>query len=324
MMALQCELCPRRCVLGQGERGSCRVRVNLDGKLVSLVYGFPCAMHIDPVEKKPLYHFLPGTSILSLATAGCNLHCLNCQNWEISQLDPEDGTASQVPPQTLLDLAKKHGCPSIAYTYTDPVIYYEYALESSRIAKENGIKNVLVTAGYINIKPWKRLLEVTDAANIDLKGITNEFYEKVCSATLRPVLDSLVAAREAGIVLEVTHLIIPTLNDNPRDTARLCRWIRENLGPDTPVHFSRFHPRYKMRNLPPTPSATLDRAYEIAHEAGLEYVYIGNILTRKGQDTICPGCSQMLVSRSGFKVRETLVSEGKCPKCGKEIPGLWK
>ncbi len=323
-MTLQCELCPRRCVLGEGARGNCRVRVNLDGRLVSLVYGFPCAMHVDPMEKKPLYHFLPGTSILSLATAGCNLHCLNCQNWQISQLDPEESTASHVPPQALVDLARKHECPSIAYTYTDPVIYYEYTLESSRLAKKNGIKNVLVTAGYINPEPWKKLLEVTDAANIDLKGITNDFYEKVCSATLRPVLDSLVAARKAGIVLEVTHLIIPTLNDAPRDTAKLCRWVKENLGSDTPVHFSRFHPRYKMKNLPATPSATLDRAYEIAHEEGLEYVYIGNILSRKGQDTVCPKCSHLLVLRSGYRVRENLIADAKCPKCGKRISGEWK
>ena len=323
MKTLQCKLCPRRCVLGPDERGNCRVRVNLDGKLVSLVYGFPCALHIDPVEKKPLYHFLPGTSTLSLATVGCNLHCLNCQNWEISQQDPEDSTAMHVPPEALVELAERHSCPSISYTYTDPIVYCEYTLDSSRLARVKGMRNVLVTAGYVNPGPWKKLLEVTDAANIDLKGITNDFYEKVCSATIRPVLKSLVLAREAGIFLEITHLVIPTLNDDPKDTARLCRWIHENLGADTPLHFSRFHPRYKMKNLPPTPAATLDRAYELARENGLNYVYIGNILSFRGQDTVCAKCSKVLVQRRGYKVLGNLITGGKCPGCGNVIPGLW-
>lgn len=322
-MTLQCELCPRYCVIEPGERGDCRVRVNIDGKLTTVVYGYPCALHIDPVEKKPLFHFLPGTKILSLATVGCNLHCRNCQNWEISQQEPVDSRAYHLPPNNLVQLTKKYKCPSLAYTYTDPVIFYEYTCDSAKLAKENNLKNVLVTAGYINPKPWKKMLEVTDAANIDLKGINNDFYEKVCSATLKPVQKSLVMAKEAGILLEVTHLIIPTLNDKPEDTKKLCKWIKENLGADTPIHFSRFFPRYKMRNLPATSAETLDRAYDIAKEAGLEYVYIGNILSKKGQNTYCPKCNKLLIERSGYKILKNVIKNGKCP-CGKEIYGVWQ
>lgn len=323
-MALQCELCPRYCVIEPGERGDCRARVNIGGQLTSVVYGYPCAMHIDPVEKKPLFHFMPGTKILSLATVGCNLHCRNCQNWEISQQEAQDSTAFYVPPDNLPELAKKYKCPSIAYTYTDPVIYFEYTYDGSKLAKEHNLKNVLVTAGYINPNPWEKLLTVTDAANIDLKGITNDFYDQVCFASLKPVQTSLVMAKKAGIELEVTHLMIPTLNDKPKDTKKLCRWIKENLGKDTPLHFSRFFPRYKMKNLPPTSAETLNRAYDIAKEEGMEYVYIGNILSKKGQNTYCPKCDHLLVERLGFKIMKNVIKNGKCPKCGKEIYGVWK
>ena len=323
-MTLQCELCPRYCVIEPGERGDCRVRVNMDGKLTTVVYGYPCTVHVDPVEKKPLFHFLPGTKIFSLATVGCNLHCKNCQNWEISQQEPEDSTAHNVPPEKLIELAKQYSCPSLAYTYTDPVIFYEYTCDSAKLAKENNIRNVLVTAGYINPKPWAKMLKFTDAANIDLKGITNAFYEKVCSATLKPVQEALVMAKKAGILLEVTHLIIPTLNDKPEDTRKLCRWIKTNLGEETPLHFSRFFPRYKMKNLPATSAKTLDRAYEIAKEEGLHYVYIGNILSAKGQNTYCPECDKLLIERSGYKILQNVIKDGKCPQCDKDIYGVWK
>lgn len=323
-MALQCELCPRYCVIEPGERGDCRVRVNIEGKLTTVVYGYPCAMHIDPVEKKPLFHFLPGTKTLSLATVGCNLHCRNCQNWEISQQEPVDSSAFHVEPKDLTTLAKKYNCPSLAYTYTDPVIYYEYTCDSARLAKKNNIKNVLVTAGYINPKPWQEMLKVTDAANIDLKGITNDFYDKICYASLKPVQKSLVTAKKANILVEVTHLIIPTLNDKPEDTRKLCRWIKENMGKETPLHFSRFFPRYKMKNLPPTPAETLDRAYEIAKSEGLQYVYIGNILSKKGQNTYCPKCDKLLIERTGYKILKQAIKDGKCPQCGNEIYGVWK
>jgi pyruvate formate lyase activating enzyme len=323
-MAVQCELCPRFCVIESGERGDCRVRVNIDGKLTTLVYGYPCTVHVDPVEKKPLFHFLPGTKILSLATVGCNLHCKNCQNWEISQQEPEDSTAYRISPERLIELAKQYKSPSLAYTYTDPVIFYEYTCDSAKLAKEKNIRNVLVTAGYINPEPWKKMLKYTDAANIDLKGISNDFYEKVCSATLEPVQKSLVMAKEAGILLEVTHLIIPTLNDKESDTRKLCRWVKANLGKETPLHFSRFFPRYKMKNLPPTSAATLDRAYAIAREEGLDYVYIGNIMSKKGQNTYCPQCDELLIERSGYKILRNVLKDGKCPKCSKKIYGVWK
>lgn len=323
-MSVQCELCPKYCIIKPGQSGNCRARINIDEKLTTVVYGFPCAVNIDPVEKKPLFHFLPGSKILSIATVGCNLHCLNCQNWEISQANPEDSEAMLCLPETLLELTQKHDCPSLAYTYTDPVIYYEYTYDSAKLAHEKKIRNVLVTAGYINPEPWKRLLEYTDAANIDLKGITDEFYRDVCSASLQPVLDALIAAKEAGIELEVTNLIIPTLNDKPAEIRELVRWIKTNLGDEIPLHFSRFFPKYKLRNLPPTPPKTLDTAYEIAKEEGMHYVYIGNIVSEKGQNTYCPDCNKLLIGRSGYTILQNVLKEGSCPNCGKKIYGVWK
>ncbi|HNT86362.1 MAG TPA: AmmeMemoRadiSam system radical SAM enzyme [Candidatus Hydrogenedentes bacterium] len=213
-MAVQCDLCPKQCVIAPGQSGECRVRVNVDDRLVAVTYGYPCAVHVDPIEKKPLYHFLPGTPIFSIATAGCNLHCKNCQNWEISQANPEDTRAYHLPPADLLRAAREYECVSIAYTYTDPNVYYEYTLDSCVLAHEAGLKNVLVTAGYINPEPMDRLYRHVDAANIDLKGMTEEFYRDVCGATLAPVLDTLVRAKALGVWVEVTNLVIPTLNDS--------------------------------------------------------------------------------------------------------------
>ena len=323
-MSVQCELCPKLCVVEPGQSGDCRVRVNIDGVLTSVVYGFPCSMHIDPMEKKPLFHFMPGSRILSLATVGCNLHCLNCQNWEISQADPEESTAAHCPPEKLIELAKNYSCPSIAYTYTDPVVYYEYTYDSAKLARQANIKNVLVTAGYISPEPWKQLLKYVDAANIDLKGMTEEFYREFCSATLKPVLDGLVLARASGILLEITNLIIPTLNDKPSQIRQLVKWIRANLGSDTPVHFSRFFPRYKMRNLPATSSETLDTARKIALDEGLHFVYIGNIQSAEGQNTYCPNCRNLLIERSGYLILQNRLEKGGCPKCQSEIYGVWQ
>jgi pyruvate formate lyase activating enzyme len=323
---VQCELCPKLCLIEPGQSGECRVRINLDGVLRTVVYGFPHygSIHIDPVEKKPLFHFLPGTGILSLATVGCNLHCLNCQNWEISQANPEESRAVSWPPEKLVQLARQSRCPSIAYTYTDPIVYYEYTYDSAKLAKDKGLRNVLVTAGYINPEPWKRLLELVDAANIDLKGMTDEFYRRVCSGTLKPVQNALVLARAAGILVEVTNLIIPTLNDKPEQIRELARWIKANLGGDTPMHFSRFFPRYKMQHLPPTSAKTLDLAREIAVSEGLNYVYIGNIRSKVGQNTYCPSCSRLLIERSGYTILQYQLKDGCCPDCGKQIHGVWK
>ena len=323
-MKVQCELCPKQCLIEPGQSGECRVRINIDGVLKTVVYSYPSSIHIDPIEKKPLFHFLPASKILSIATVGCNLHCRNCQNWEISQANPEESEAFYCPPARLVQLSRQYQCPSIAYTYTDPIIFYEYTLDTSKLAKENNIRGVLVTAGYINEEPWKDLLGYVDAANIDLKGMTEEFYRDICSGTLKPVLNALVVAKASGILVEVTNLIIPTLNDKPEDIRKLARWIRSNLGSETPLHFSRFFPHYKMRNLPPTSLKMLDTAREISMSEGLDYVYIGNILTKEGQNTYCPSCEVLLIERSGYTIVQNRLEEGLCPDCDKEIYGVWK
>lgn len=323
-LKVQCELCPKNCVIEPGQSGECRVRINIDGVLRTVVYGYPCSIHVDPIEKKPLFHFLPGSSILSIATVGCNLHCRNCQNWEISQANPEESEAYFVPPQKLVEAAKKKGYQSIAYTYTDPVIFYEYTLDTAKLARDENIRSVLVTAGYVNKEPWERLLKYVDAANIDLKGMTDDFYRSVCAGTLKPVQESLVLAKAGGILVEVTNLIIPTLNDKPEEIRQLCRWVRANLGAETPLHFSRFSPRYKMRNLPATSAETLDTAREIAMSEGLHYVYIGNIRSEEGQNTYCPGCNGLVIKRVGYAILQNRLKQGRCPDCGREIYGVWK
>jgi len=323
-MDVQCELCPKGCVIAPGQSGECRIRVNRDGVLRAVTYGHPCSVHVDPVEKKPLFHFLPGTGILSLATVGCNLHCKNCQNWEISQENPENAAAYRLPPEEIPALARRERCPSVAYTYTEPLVYYEYTLEGCIACRREGIRSALVTAGYINREPMERLCRVVDAANIDLKGFTEEFYRDVCGATLQPVLDTLVLAKSMGVLVEVTNLVIPTLNDSEGQIRPLCRWIARNLGRETPLHFSRFHPQYRMRNLPPTPAAALDRAREVALSEGLQFVYIGNILRPDGEDTFCPGCRKPLVERRGFQILQNRIREGRCPDCGAKIYGIWK
>ncbi len=325
-MKVQCELCPKLCLIQPGQSGECRVRINIDGVLRTVVYGYPCSIHVDPIEKKPLFHFLPGTGILSVATVGCNLHCTNCQNWEISQANPEDESirAYACPPEKLIALTRQNKCPSVAYTYTDPVVYYEYTYDSAELARQAGIRNVLVTAGYINAAPWKKLLRFVDAANIDLKSISDDFYRRICSATLKPVQDALVLARASSALVEVTNLVIPTLNDEPEQIGELARWIKANLGAETPLHFSGFYPRYKMRNLPPTSLKTLETARRIAIDEGLEYVYIGNVASKDGQNTYCPGCSKLLIERSGYTILQNLLEQGSCPDCQREIHGVWK
>jgi pyruvate formate lyase activating enzyme len=322
-VTVQCELCPRQCLIEPGERGECRVRINIDGTLRSVVYGHPCAVHVDPVEKKPFFHFLPASTSLSLATVGCNLHCLNCQNWEISQANPESSEAARCSPSDLVELARRHHCQSLAYTYTDPVAYYEYVYDTARIARAHGIRNQLVTAGYVRRKPWQRLLEQVDAANIDLKALSDTFYQEICSATLQPVLDTLVLTRACGVHLEVVNLVIPTLNDQPAQLRALARWVKENLGREVPLHFSGFYPQYKMRHLPPTSEATLERAREIAIEEGLDFVYVGNVRSERGQNTYCPGCRRLLIARVGFRVKQNHLQAGRCPDCGQEIYGVW-
>lgn len=323
-MLIKCQLCPKACQIAEGERGDCRVRVNIDGKLRSLTYGYPCSIHIDPVEKKPLFHFYPGSPILSLATAGCNLHCKNCQNWQISQSNPEDIPAYKLCPQDVVKLTLQKNCSMIAYTYTDPSAFYEYALDTSTFAKQESLKNVLVTAGYLNREPMKRLFKVTDAANIDLKFFDDRMYRKITTASLSPILDGLKLAVEMGVWLEITYLIIPTLNDDFLQIEKMCVWIKANLGEDVPLHFSRFYPHYLLKNLPPTPVPVLEKAKEIAKEAGINYVYIGNVWGKEGENTYCPYDNKLLVKRVGYTIVENHLENGKCKFCGRKIAGRWK
>lgn len=323
-MAVQCDLCPKYCVIRPGESGDCRIRVNIDGKLRAVTYGFPSAAHIDPIEKKPLNHFLPGTSIFSIATVGCNLHCKNCQNWEISQQDPEEAVAFPLAPAGVVEQAKRTGCVSIAYTYTDPSAYYEYTLDSCVQARQAGLRNVLVTAGYLNEPPLRELCKFVDAATIDLKAISDRFYREICGATLAPVLNYLVVCKAMGVHVETSNLLIPTLNDKDEEIGALCRWIKENLGSETPLHFLRFFPQYRMRHLPPTPASTLTKAREIALTSGLDYVYVGNLLEADGSTTRCPSCRRILIRRAGHQVLENSLADGSCPACKRRVYGVWK
>jgi pyruvate formate lyase activating enzyme len=329
-MKVQCELCPKSCVIAPGQSGECRIRVNVDGKLLAVTYGYPCAVHVDPVEKKPLCHFLPGSKIFSLATVGCNLHCINCQNWEISQENPEnprlfeERRVSHVPPEEVPGLARRLGCASVAYTYTDPVVFYEYTLDTCIRAHEEGLRNALVTAAYINTEPLKELCRYVDAANVDLKAFSDTFYRDVCGATLQPVLNALVTMKAAGVLLEVTNLVIPTLNDKDNQIRDLCRWVVANLGRETPLHFSRFFPRYKLERLPSTPAATLDRAREIARAEGLHHVYVGNILRPDGGNTFCHSCGMLLIERRRYVILANHLEKGRCPKCKTEVYGTWR
>jgi len=320
---IQCELCPRRCRVPNGKRGYCRVRENRDGKYYSLVYGNPCAVHLDPIEKKPFFHLLPSTTSFSLATAGCNLQCKFCQNWEISQASPEDVYGYEVPPELIVSKAKEMGASSIAYTYVEPTIFYEYMSDIGALAKKAGLLNVYHSNGFINPEPLRNLCSVLDAANIDLKGYTEEFYREVCDGELKPVLETLKTLRKEKVHLEITHLVIPTKNDDMPILKEMCLWIKKELGAETPIHFSRFYPLYKLKSLPPTPVSTLERARAVALSAGLEYVYIGNVPGHEGENTFCPKCRKIILQRSGYVVGEVHVKGGKCSYCGKPIPGIW-
>jgi pyruvate formate lyase activating enzyme len=321
--SVRCKLCPRECELAHLERGDCRVRINYEGRLVTLVYGKPCAVHVDPIEKKPLFHFLPATGAFSIATAGCNLHCKFCQNWDISQFNPEDTRNIDLTPERVVAVARSRSCRTIAYTYSEPIIFYEYTYDTSVIARGEGIKNVLVTAGFINEEPLRKLCQVIDGANVDLKSFSDEYYQRLCSGRIQPILDTLKIMREEGVIVEITNLIIPTLNDDIDMIQRMCAWIVKELGPDTPLHFSRFYPHYKLKNLPPTPAETLVRAREAAMKEGLYYVYIGNLPGMGGEDTICPNCKNVIIERVGYHVPAIHMTDGACDFCGKKIYGVW-
>ncbi|MBN1871002.1 MAG: AmmeMemoRadiSam system radical SAM enzyme [Candidatus Omnitrophica bacterium] len=320
---VQCLLCPRSCVLKDGMRGFCRVREPRGGKQYTLVYGNPTAVHVDPIEKKPLFHFLPGTSVFSIATAGCNYRCKNCQNWQISQSGPEDTYNQSLPPEAVVDKTLQYKCPTIAYTYTEPAIFYEYMLDTAKAAKALGIRNVLHSNGSLNAAPAEELSLYLDGANIDLKGFTQDFYSKVPEGDLDTVLNTLKILRKNKVHLEITNLVIPTLNDDMKTIKEMCRWVVGELGCDTPLHFSRFHPTFKMKNLSPTSIKTLEEARDVARTAGLNYVYIGNIPYHEAENTYCPKDGKVVIKRLGYQIIENHLSNGKCGFCGTEIPGVW-
>ncbi len=320
---VQCNLCPHRCIIADGERGTCRVRENRGGRLYSMVYGNPCTWHVDPIEKKPFYHFLPTVSAFSIATAGCSLRCLYCQNWNISQVPPEETQNIDLPPADVVRVAYQQQAPVIAYTYSEPMVFYEYMLDTARLAREQGMYNVVISAGYVNSEPLRELCQTVDAVKIDLKGYDEDFYREVCEAELGPVLEAIRTVYESGVHLEIVNLVAPTLNDSLEQLRALARWVARDLSPDVPVHFSRFHPQYKLTNLPPTPVETLDRARQITLEEGVRFVYVGNVPGHAGNHTYCPTCGEILVRREGFSVTEYHLAGGTCAYCGEPISGVW-
>jgi pyruvate formate lyase activating enzyme len=317
---VQCILCPKLCVIKEGAVGQCRVRENVKGKLYSKVYGKPCSLAVDPIEKKPLYHFLPGSKVFSFGTIGCNLHCDFCQNWEISQANDFD--CEFISPKAVVEKAKQAGCKSIAYTYNDPIVFYEYALDIMKIAKKEGIKNIIVCNGFINQEPLKEWCKYIDAANIDLKSFDDRFYRKYTTAWLEPILESIKTIKKAGVWLELTNLIIPKLNDNIEQIKEMCEWIKENVGKDVPLHFSAFYPCNKMLDKIPTPASTLMMSREIALKSGLNYVYVGNVLANEASNTYSPKGKKVAIERGRFNIVKNNIKQGMLNK--EKIVGVWK
>ncbi len=321
---VKCQLCPRYCVISPGRRGYCRVRENQGGSLFAVSYAKPVAVHLDPIEKKPLFHFLPSQTAFSVATAGCNLDCKFCQNWEISQGRPEELRFTALSPEQLVDKALASGAPVLAYTYTEPTVFYEYMLDTCRIARLRGLKNVMHSNGYINEEPLRKLAKFLDAANVDLKGFKEEYYAKICEGSLAPVLKSLKILKEEGVHIEITNLVLSGFNDDSDSIAKMCLWIKDNLGADTPLHFSRFFPMYKLLGLNPTSVETLETARKIALDCGLKYVYIGNVPGHIAENTYCPKCKKAVIKRAGYMVEEVDLAQGRCKFCQEKIGGVWQ
>lgn len=321
---LRCTLCPRYCEVGEGQHGFCYIRKNVEGKMYSLGYGKPSGFGIDPIEKKPLNHFLPGTSVLSFGTAGCNLGCKFCQNWNISKAKIDNVQSKTATPEMVVQLAKKYGTPSIAYTYNDPTIFGEYVIDVSKIARQENINSVMVTAGYIDKNARKEIYKYIDAANVDLKAFSEEFYSKLTSSHLCDVLDTLVWLKhETDIWIELTTLLIPGKNDNPEELKKMCDWIVTSLGEDVPIHFTAFHPDFKMTNINQTPTSTLINARNIALSSGIKYCYVGNVHNIEAQTTYCPNCHNKLIIRDWHSVSENFILNGKCSKCKHQIAGVF-
>ncbi|MCK4771348.1 MAG: AmmeMemoRadiSam system radical SAM enzyme [Candidatus Latescibacteria bacterium] len=318
-----CGLCNQHCHIKEGKRGFCRVRKNQGGKLYSLVYGRLVAENSDPIEKKPLFHYLPGTTALSVATAGCNFECKFCQNWEISQFRPEQVQTVTVPPENLVRMARSEGHPTIAYTYSEPVIFYEYMHDTAAVGRENGIGSVIISNGYIHEEPLRELCQHLTGVKIDLKAFTETFYRDQCAGRLEPVLKALEILTDIRIHTEIVVLIIPTLNDSTEEIGEMSRWIVSHMGEEVPLHFSRFYPTYRLKNLPPTPIETLERARRVAMDAGLQYVYIGNVPIHEAEHTYCPSCGKVVIHRVGYRTDLSGLRDGGCASCGHKIPGVW-
>ncbi len=321
---VRCLLCPRECRIGKGERGHCRVRENRGGVLFSLVYAQPCALHLDPIEKKPFFHFLPGTQAVSLATVGCNLNCKFCQNWQISQSRPEDVETKRTPPASVVDRAISLRAPSVAFTYAEPVVFIEYVQAVAKLARERNIRSVVVSNGYVRTEPLLDLCGLVDGIKIDLKAFDESYYRDICNATLQPVLDTILEIHKRRIWLELVYLVVPTLNDGTAGIRNMARWIADTIGPDVPIHFSRFYPQYRLENLPPTPVSALDAAYETCVEEGLRYVYVGNVPGHRAESTYCPNCERKIISRSGYRIESFDIRDGACRFCSHPIPGVWQ
>ena len=323
---IQCDLCPRDCRLHEGQRGACFVRKMENGAMVLTTYGRSSGFCVDPIEKKPLNQFYPGSSVLSFGTAGCNLACKFCQNWDISKSRDMDTLMDAATPQAIAAEAVRLGCRSVAFTYNDPVIFAEYAMDVADACRTEGIKTVAVTAGYIHATARAEFYAKMDAANVDLKGFTDEFYFKLCGAHLQPVLDTLVyLVKETQVWTEITTLLIPGKNDSDAELEAECRWIAKHLGPDVPLHFSAFHPDYKMTDISATPAATLTRAREIARLAGLKYVYTGNVHDSEGGSTYCPACDEAMIERDWYDIRGYhLTADGACQFCGTKLAGRYE
>jgi pyruvate formate lyase activating enzyme len=322
---MQCDLCPRNCRLREGQRGMCFVRQRVGDEMLLTTYGRSSGFCVDPIEKKPLSHFLPGTSVLSFGTAGCNLGCRFCQNWDMSKSQEMDRLMDQAAPETIARAADELGCKSVAFTYNDPVIFIEYAIDVAHACHERGIKTVAVTAGYIHPEPREDFFAVMDAANVDLKAFTDEFYQKVCLSQLQPVLETLLyLKRETEVWFEITDLLIPDHNDSSSELEEMSEWIVENLGPEVPVHFSAFHPDFKMRDVPRTPPSTLRRARQIAMDSGVRYSYVGNVHDKAADSTWCHQCGELLIGRDWYELSEwNLTDDGHCTHCGVRCAGVF-
>lgn len=318
-----CGICPNRCILSSGDRSVCRSRVNINGILYSLTYGNPCALHVDPIEKKPLFHFKPRSKAFSIATTGCNFRCLNCQNWEISQVKPTEVRHHELFPNDVVKAAIRSGSKSIAYTYSEPTTFFEYMIDTARLAKENGLYNLWISNGYINKKPLLEFCKVLDGANVNLKSFSDAIYRKLNGGRLQPVLNTFKTLHEQKIHFEITNLAVPGYTDDPDMVKKMCEWILKNLGPDHPLHFLRFFPRYKLDRLPPTPVSTLTSFRELAMQEGIRYVYVGNVPNHEGNNTYCHNCKKLLIERLGYYIPTYNISGNKCKFCNTVIPGVW-